>query len=170
MTSEEADVRKEQPGGEPDPAVVQAAQELLRHAELANVAPTELSARLSEESSGGQPTRAQLTTEFSYSASKGFLANRFQYQIDLLDDEERLFAQLDFTLQVDYSVDPDYEPPQDAAEFVTVTTGLFAAYPYARELAQNLTTRLQLDPLVLGFLPRGATAPANMTHVRRSDD
>lgn len=61
--------------------------------------------------------------------------------------------------------DGDYVMTDAAADVLCSTTGLFAAYPYARELAQSLTTRLQQDPLVLGLLPRGGTTPAAVTRV-----
>lgn len=158
----EADARRK-----PDERVMAAARELVSHLELVNVAPVKVSASLVDEVGGRQPTDVRFTVESSYSAGKGTMANRFRYQITLVDEEASPVAELDFTLQVDYDVEPEFEPDEEAAEFVTSTTGMFGAYPYARELAQNLTTRLQLDPLVLGLLPRGTSQPASITRVAR---
>lgn len=153
--------------GKPDPALFAAARELLDHSEIANVTPVNITASLVDEAPGGEPIGVRLTLEPSVTVGLGSMANRFQYQIDLLDEAEATVARLDFTLQVEYEIADDYEPDQEAAEFIARTTGLFGSYPYARELAQNLTTRLQLDPLVLGLLPRGMSEPKQVTWVRR---
>jgi hypothetical protein len=153
---------------EPDKATIAAARELLQHAELVNIMPISISASVRDGLRDRAADNARVRVEPSYSAGQGMMANRFRYLIELLDGADELVAELDFTVQVDYDVDPEYTPADDAADFVAATTGSFAAYPYARELAQDLTTRLQLDPLVIGLLPRGADRPDRVTQVARS--
>lgn len=86
---------------------------------------------------------------------------------EALPDGLEPVASFRFTFQVDYEVDAGYRVASSDASAITRTTGLFAAYPYARELLQNLSGRLQLDPLVLGKLMRGEVRPAGITRVER---
>ncbi len=95
------------------------------------------------------------------------MANKFTYSLDLVENEE-LLASLGFTVLVEWDVDEDFEPSAAAADHICNSTGYFAAYPYARELVQSLSTRLQLDPLVLGTLARGTKQPSGISAVHRS--
>lgn len=151
--------------GAPPPEVVEQAKQILQHAELVNVHPVEVRASRTEATGIARDIRVEATAE--YSVASGAMSNRFRYRLEILDDGEQTLAEIDFTLQVDYEVEADYEPSGEGADFLAGTTGLFAAYPYARELAQSLTTRLQLDPLVLGMLPRGASSPSAISQFAR---
>lgn len=166
MSGEEADSA----GTEPGPtiatdAAIADARLALDHIELVNVVPTQISAQATDNPRPGSDVRYQVSAEIS--VASGFFANRFRYEIELLDDEDETTAVLDFVLQVEYDVEEDFELGRETAEFLAQTTGLFAAYPYARELAQTLTTRLQQDPLVLGLMPRGAVGPGRVSGGRR---
>lgn len=153
----------------PSDEVMQRAREALEHVSIANVHPASLTAELLDVPRAAEQVSVEV--EASYSVGPGAYSNRFTYQLDLGDDKEEPVAAISFVLQVDYVVDdPDFELDHGAADFICATTGLFAAYPYARELAQSLTTRLQLDPLVLGLLPRGASRPSGVTRVTRPGD
>lgn len=137
------------------------AQVALDHIDLINVVPRSIHAEAHDNPNACSDVRYQV--EAQYTIGPGFFGNRFRYQIELIDQEEEPTATLDFELQVEYDVSEDYEASHDVAAFLTQTTGIFAAYPYARELAQTLTARLQQDPLVLGLMPRGATGPSRVS-------
>ena len=133
----------------------------LEHVELINVVPISIEAR-----THGNPrpcTDVGFQVEMQINSAPGFFGNRFKYEIELLDEDEEKTATLDFLLQVEYEVDDDVELESGVAEYIARTTGLFTAYPYARELAQTLSARLQQDPLVLGLMPRGATGPGRIS-------
>ncbi|MGI8875134.1 MAG: hypothetical protein ACR2KP_12565 [Egibacteraceae bacterium] len=153
------------PDGPPPPEVVEQAKQILEHAELVNIHPVEIRASRTEATGAARDVRVEATAQ--YSVASGAMSNRFRYQLEIVDGGEQTLAEIDFTLQVDYEVEADYEPSGEGADFLAGTTGLFAVYPYARELAQSLTTRLQLDPLVLGMLPRGASSPSAISQVAR---
>lgn len=69
-------------------------------------------------------------------------------------DERQKFASLEFSLVALYDVPMpegvEFEP--DEWEAFVQTSGQFALYPYARETASMLTTRLGVPPLTLGVL------------------
>lgn len=136
------------------------ARAALDHIELVNVVPTSIHADTHDNPNACSDVRFDISAQIN--VAPGVFSNRFRYQIELLDDEQPT-ATLDFELQVEYEVDGDFEPSREVAEFLTSTTGLFAAYPYARELAQTLTARLQQDPVVLGLMPRGAVGPSRVS-------
>jgi hypothetical protein len=123
----------------------------------------------------GTPAGATASTvtfdvDLAFAAEEGIFGNRFDYRFEVLaepgDDERGEFlARIQFSLLVDFRVDEGYTPPTDAADHVASTTGYFAAYPYARELLQSLTARLQIDPVVLGLLNRGTLRPGSVSVV-----
>lgn len=149
----------------PEPPLDEARSALDR-IDLMNVVPVSIHADAHDNPNACSDVRYQVEAHFS--VAPGFFGNRFRYKIDLLDDAEEPTATLDFELQVEYDVEEDFELGREVAEHLTRTTGLFAAYPYARELAQTLTARLQQDPLVLGLMPRGAVGPARVSGGGRS--
>jgi hypothetical protein len=150
--------RSEEMSGEPP---FEEAQAALDRIELVNVVPTIIHADTHDNPNAARDVRFEVGAQIN--VAPGAFGNRFRYKIELLDDDEHPTATLDFEFQVEYEVKEDFEPSREVAEFLTRTTGLFAAYPYARELAQTLTARLQQDPLVLGLMPRGAGGPSRVT-------
>ncbi len=164
--SEAADVTGSDDNAKVSERVLAEARDALAHVELINVVPVEISATSRGNPRPAATVRVDVTSQFQVGV--GVFGNRFRYDIELLDQDEEPTADLDFTLQVEYDVEEDYEPTSEAAEFLAGTTGLFGAYPYARELAQNLAARLQQDPIVLGLMPRGATVPRAVTRIERS--
>lgn len=159
----------------------EAVAEALSHLEVINIFPTEIEASLD-----GPPAPidfVETDVDIDYLAQEGLFSNRFAWTVRMLHDigqdpnrEERVESEADsdliasfrFTFQVDYATDEGYRVDDAEAVAITRTTGLFAAYPYARELLQNLTGRLQLDPIVLGMLMRGEIRPAGVTKVDRN--
>jgi hypothetical protein len=130
---------------------------------------TDLRARLV----GSEPGRigaTEVRVKSEYATGVGGMANRFGYSIGLLGHDDSRVADVEFTLIVDYSADLDFEPTEDGAMLITEAIGHFAAFPYARELVQSMTSRLQLDPVVLGLLHRGSTKPKAVSTVVIGDD
>lgn len=150
-------------------AARQATSEAIEHIELVNVYPVSIHAAVTEDSSAGPSTSATLNVSVRHAAEPGAYGNRVQFSIALLDDDEHAVGEIDFELAVDYRVDEGYEVPESAANYIATTTGLFGAYPYARELAQSLSTRMQFDPLVLGLLQRSAIRPRSISRVPSRD-
>ncbi|TCO15408.1 hypothetical protein EV652_12266 [Kribbella steppae] len=136
---------------------------MLAHCELANIRPVEFSGKRLEV--GGEPVAAKVSSEVAFAVSRSFMANRLHWRVELADKEEVAVAELAAVFVVDYEVLDGFEPDEQAAEAIANSTGFFAAYPYARELFQSQTARLQLNPLVLGLLLQGASQPRAVTAV-----
>lgn len=144
-------------------AAAAAAAKALNHLEFVNITPIAIHADANDDHPVGRSENVSLNIELKISVGPGEYANLVTFTIEMTDDAGNVAGNIEFSLRIDYAVEEDYEVPQDAAPFIARTTGLFAAYPYARELAQNLATRLQFDPFVLGFLRRGAMRPESIS-------
>ena len=132
----------------------------LDHCELVNVRVVDFSARLL---TSNRPTTAKVSSETSYVADDSTFANKYQWSVTLIDDDQTSVAELAATLIVEYDVSERFVPDQEAAEAIAQSTGYFAAYPYVRELFHAHTARLQLNPLVLGMLMRDMPHPRAIT-------
>lgn len=155
----------------PSPELLQKASELIANIELFDIRPCSLMAKLSGSANPRDlVTSVKADVTLSYLNAEGQYSNRFDYYFKLNgESSENLLADIDFSLILDYRVTEKFTPDSEAAEFVTKTTGLFAAYPYARELVQSLAGRLQFDPIVLGHLKRGSFTPESVNVLRQSD-
>jgi len=138
--------------------VQELARELLENCDIGDIRPVEISAEL-VASIPRKYTNIGLETTSQYAVAEGVFRNRFGFKFTLTDDEDEPVAALSFTLIVEWAVEESYTPRQEAAEYVATTTGFFAAYPYARELAQSTASRLGLDPVLLGILNRNEIRP-----------
>lgn len=149
----------------PTAEVLAKAHELLSHVELLDVRPCSISANLEQAvAPGTHVASVEMDLAMSFAADEGIYGNRFDYSFVLKgDDEDAPLGTIEFSLVLDYDVDEDFEPDIEAADFVTSTTGYFAAYPYARELFQSLASRLQFDPVVLGLIKRGTLRPGTVS-------
>lgn len=127
----------------------------MENCEIIDIRPVRV---LAEYEDGGGPAsviqRADIEVASGWQADTGVFSNKFEFRIVLGADSGQDVARFEFDLVVDYRTAEGFTPDRDAAEFVTSTTGYFAAYPYARELLQNASARLRLDPVVLGLLRR----------------
>ena len=141
------------------------AQELLSRVQLRDVRPCSISAVLEQAvAPSTHVASVEMDLAMSFAADAGIYGNRFDYSFVLKgDDEDEVLGTIEFSLVLDYEVDEDYVPDVEAADFVTSTTGYFAAYPYARELFQSLASRLQFDPVVLGLIKRGTLRPGTVS-------
>jgi hypothetical protein len=100
----------------------------------------------------------------SFAAHPGMYGNRVDYEFVVGGEgEDQRLGIIEFSVLLDYRVDEGFTPDAEAADFVTSTTGYFAAYPYARELFQSLAGRLQFDPIVLGMIKRGSLRPGTIS-------
>lgn len=135
-------------------------QNMLEHCEISNVRVVDFSGSRADVE--GRPTSANITSETSYFVSDEAMANRYVWDATLSNDASEIVAELKATILVDYELSEGFSPDKDAADSISKTTGFFAAYPYVRELLQSTTARLQLDPLVLGFLMKGEQAPRSV--------
>jgi hypothetical protein len=139
-----------------------AASELLANCRLIDVRPIRIFAEILEE--GFPPvTSVDFVPTLELLAETGQFSNRFAYRFDLNDAAGQTVATVGFTLVLDWAVPSDFTPDRSAADFITRTTGYFAAFPYARELLHSLSTRLGIDPVVLGALNRENLAPTTVT-------
>lgn len=154
------------PGAQPTAATMAAAKELLSHCDIADVRPTRIDARLLTDFSESIRTVAFNPT-LEHASGEGAFRNRFTFAFSFDGEDDKPVASMEFTLIVEWTVSDDYTPTPEAAEFVTSTTGYFAAFPYVRELAQATTARLGLDPVVLGILNRNDLKPESVRVVVR---
>lgn len=152
-------------GGAIPAEVRDAAADLIRNAEITDIRAVRIVGELADPAT--PPRTDALTTTFeigvAYACDVGVFGNKFDYRFVLADPNDVNVATIEFSLVVDYRVDPTYAPLPAAADFVTTSTGYFAAYPFARELLESMTARLGLSPLVLGMLPHGALSPRSIT-------
>ena len=134
---------------------------------MSNVRVLEFSAKRFDEH--GQPAIARITSEASDLVNEEAYRNRYMWKANLLDSSDTPVAEVNATLLVEYDIREGFEPDTDAADAIAASTGFVAAYPYVRELFQSCTARLQIDPMVLGLLLAGSTAPRGVTITRASD-
>jgi hypothetical protein len=144
-----------------------AARDLLDRCNVLDVRPTTISAKLLAETPGSIEALS-FDPQLEWATAPGVFRNRFTYSFVFDGADGEPVAALEFVLVVEWSVPEDYEPSQDAAEFVASTTGYFAAFPYVRELAQSCAVRLGLDPVVLGALNRNQLKPGAIRFLSRS--
>jgi hypothetical protein len=139
-----------------------AARELLAVCHLVDVRPTRIVAEVLTEASRSIANVGFVPT-LEFLAETGQFSNRFTYHFDLNDALGETAIVIEFAVVLDWTVPEDFTPDRSAADFVTRTTGYFAAFPYVRELLHSLTTRLEADPVVLGALNRENLAPTAVT-------
>lgn len=134
---------------------------LIENTELVDIRPIRIVAELNHETTRpDEIAGTNFDVTLAYASGPGAFGNRFDYRFDLLGPEGEHRGRVEFTLVVDYEVrEPQYQPGDEAADFFASTTGYLAAFPYARELFQSLTARMQFDPVVLGMLRRGTHVP-----------
>lgn len=142
---------------------------LIENTELVDVRPIRMTAELDDDLSPDAVVETTFSVVFAFASGPGSFRNKFDFAFDLLDAAGEAIGAVSFSLVVEYAVgDADYEPTEEAADFFAGTTGYLAAFPYARELFQSLTSRMQFDPLVLGLLRRGTHEPRTITSHRRA--
>jgi hypothetical protein len=151
----------------PSAELLSAATELLSNVTLVDVRPCAISATLEEGvSPGAHIASVEIELASSFAVDMGVYGNRFDYRFQLNGAEQgQTLGSIEFSILLDYDVVENFEPDRDAADFITRTTGFFAAYPYARELFQSLADRLQFDPVILGLIKRGSMRPGSVTVV-----
>jgi hypothetical protein len=165
VDSSEPEVPELEAPAVPPPELLQKAQELLSNVELLDIRPCSISADIDLNSAPGTHVASvEMDTALAFAAEEGVYGNRFDYKFELKGDDadNDALGTIEFSLLLDYGVTEGFSPDLDAAEYVTGTTGYFAAYPYARELFQSLAIRLQLDPVVLGLVKRGEMRPSTI--------
>ena len=146
------------------PDLVARTMELLDNVVLLNVRPCNIHADIERGvAPGTHVNTVEVDLQLSFAAGIGVYGNRFDYGFVLKDDDDEKLGTVKFSLLIDYEVTEDFAPDHDAAEFLTSTTGYFAAYPYARELFQSLAARLQFDPVVLGLIKRDDIRPGTIS-------
>ncbi|MEX2374857.1 MAG: hypothetical protein WD942_04620 [Dehalococcoidia bacterium] len=145
------------------------ARDLLDNCDIADIRPVHIEANLISPIPR-KYSKVGIDSTLEHAAGPGVFRNRFGFKFILADDDDESVAELGFVLIVEWAVEEGYTPSAEAAEYVAKTTGHFAAYPYARELAQSTAARLGLDPLVLGILNRDETKPSAVRATHRVTD
>lgn len=153
----------------PTPELLAKAHVLLSNVELVDIRPCRISASIEQAvAPGTHVASVEMDLALSFAAEEGVYGNRFDYSFLLKGDtDEEALGRIEFSLVLDYDIAEHFAPDHQAAEFVTGTTGYFAAYPYARELFQSLAGRLQFDPVVLGLIRHGEMRPGTVSVVPR---
>lgn len=145
------------------------ARGLLDNCNIADIRPVHIEANLISPIPR-KYSKVGFDSTLEHAVGPGVFRNRFGFKFALADDDDESVAELGFVLIVEWAVEDGYTPSAEAAEYVAKTTGYFAAYPYARELAQSTAARLGLDPLVLGILNRDETKPNAVRATHRVTD
>lgn len=154
-------------GASPSPELMAEAEEFLSRFDIADVHPTSISAELVGPRTGPVDT-VGFETNIEYSTGVGAFRSRVTFSFEMKDSTDEPIAVMKFVVVVEWVGDGEHKMSSEVIDFVTSTTGYFAAFPYARELAQSASARLGLDPLVLGILNRGQLKPNSISVVRRS--
>jgi hypothetical protein len=149
----------------PSPELLEKVGELLSHAELLDIRPCAITARVDQSLVPGTPVESvEMKHAVSFAIEEGFYGNRLDYSFQLNSDiEDQPLGTIEFSLLIDYAVADEFKADPEAADFVASTTGYFAAFPYARELFESLATRLRFDPIVLGLIKRGSIRPGSIS-------
>jgi hypothetical protein len=153
----------------PTPELLAAVEALLANVELIDIRPCSISASVGPGVSPGTSIGSvEASSVLQFAADEGLYGSRFDFRFVMRGESDDVcLGTIEFSILLDYEVADGFLPDRDAADFVTSTTGYFAAFPYARELFQALSGRLQLDPVVLGLLKRGSISPGSVSVVPR---
>lgn len=154
------------PVADPSPELLEAARDLLSHSDIGDVRPVLIDVELLVDDPEPIAT-VSFEPVLEHASGEGAYRNRFTFAFEFKGSADDVIARMKFVLVVDWAVAEEFTPSDEAAGFVAATTGYFAAFPYARELAQSCTARLGLDPLVLGTLNRGSLKPGAISTVVR---
>jgi hypothetical protein len=151
----------------PSPELLAKVQDLLSNITLVDIRPCAISASIEESvAPGTHVASVETDIQLRFAAEEGVYGNRIDCSFSLKGDADgEVIATIAFSLLLDYVVTDGFVPDEEAADFVTGTTGYLAAYPYARELFQSLAARLQVDPVVLGLIRRGSIRPGTISVV-----
>ncbi|MFJ8726503.1 hypothetical protein ACWDWS_39870 [Streptomyces sp. NPDC003328] len=95
-------------------------------------------------------------------------AARVSQTVTLRGSDEQTLAEVDVTLIIDYALDEGPDPTEDAVSTYVEHNTYFTAHPYLREILQNATLKLGLEPVVLGVLSRDEARPNEVMLVRRA--
>ncbi|MFJ4730678.1 hypothetical protein ACIP44_30685 [Streptomyces diastaticus] len=95
-------------------------------------------------------------------------AVRVNQAVALRGADERILAEVEVVLVIDYSLDEGGELSEEAVSTYVESNTYFTAHPYLREILQNATLKLGLEPVVLGVLSRDQHRPTEVTLVRRA--
>lgn len=92
---------------------------------------------------------------------------RFTQRLVLLDEADGTLALVEVAVVVEFELDGEQAPDDDAVALYAEHNAYFIAHPYLRETVQSTTSRIGLDPLVLGVLSRDERRPTEVTLVPR---
>ncbi|AQP50982.1 hypothetical protein [Tessaracoccus flavescens] len=138
------------------------ASRIAGQADLKDVRTAKLHAEMAFPPAPGARLSYELRADFEYGLPEEdgdptVISGEYTIPLWIIDEdgERDQFAELSFALVALYEVpdSPTGEPyrPEEWNAFVQ-TTGQFALYPFARETASMLSTRLGVPPLTLGML------------------
>ncbi|MFH8378143.1 hypothetical protein ACH4A7_32000 [Streptomyces cyaneofuscatus] len=95
-------------------------------------------------------------------------AVRVNQTVELHGSDEQALAEIEVVLVIDYTLDDGPDPGDAAVSAYVEHNTYFTAHPYLREILQNATLKLGLEPVVLGVLSRDRPRPTEVTMVRRA--
>jgi hypothetical protein len=89
-------------------------------------------------------------------------ACRFTQRVVLLDQDNQQLAMVEVVCVLEFDLDEGPEPDPEALSAYVDQHAYFIAHPYLREAVQTTTTKLGLDPVVLGILRRSEARPSEI--------
>ena len=92
---------------------------------------------------------------------------RFRHTVELLDDDENAYATVEAHHIANFALEPGSDVSEDAVSAWVDHNVFFMIYPYLREAIQTMTTRLNVDPVVLGVLSRNGARPSGGSILKR---
>jgi preprotein translocase subunit SecB len=98
-----------------------------------------------------------------YRISDDSISCRFRHTIELLDDDQNVCATVESHHIANFALAPGPDISEDAVSTWVDQNVFFMVYPYLREAVQTMTTRLSLDPVVLGTLLRDGGRPSGVS-------
>jgi hypothetical protein len=93
-------------------------------------------------------------------------ACRFTQRVLLLDDASQHLALVEVVCVLEFRLDDGPEPDSEALSAYAAHDAYYVAHPYIREAIQATTTKLGLDPVILGVLDLREGRPSEIA-IRR---
>jgi len=98
-----------------------------------------------------------------YRISDDSISCRFRHIVELLNDDQNVCATVESHHVASFALEPGRDISEDAVSMWVDHNVFFMVYPYLREAVQAMTTRLSLEPVVLGTLLRDEGRPSGVS-------
>jgi hypothetical protein len=138
------------------PEEIKAAASLIAKCELKRIRMHQCSASLEAET---ESLTGPFDLSVSHNSTSGEIAAnilpvqvQFHFESHDSSEEKILLFTVECAFDLDYQLEADFEPAPESVSAFKDGNAIFNSWPYAREYAQNVTTRMALKPPPLPLL------------------